>query len=129
MAGLKFNVMRSRPSMAFLERKNVLDKIYLPQAPIGEQAGFSARRILNGPERQFLSLEAQSMMYGLLNSLSVPPSVIESAVQQAVALGSMSGEKIDAQTFEALVHAVVLNPSFKIPYLFASPVPRCTWIC
>ena len=90
----------------------------------------SIRRIFNEPERRYLSLEARSMVYGLLGSQSVPPDVTESAVQQAVILGSFSGEEIDAQTFEALFHAVALNPSFKIPFwFFSAEVPSDTWIC
>jgi len=70
------------------------------------------------------------MVYGLLDSQSVPPDVTESAVQQAVALGSLSGEEVDAQTFEALFHAVSLDPSFKIPFWFVSTFdPSDTWIC
>ena len=70
------------------------------------------------------------MVYGLLDSQSVPPDVTESAVQQAVALGSLSGEEVDAQTFEALFHAVTLNPSFKIPLWFISTAASSgTWVC
>ena len=75
-------------------------------------------------------METRSMVYGLLDSQSVPADVTESAVHQAVALGSFSGEEVDAQTFEALFHAVALNPSFKIPFWFVSTVvPSGTFIC
>ena len=70
------------------------------------------------------------MAYGLLGSQSIPPDVTENAVQQAVALGSLSGEEVDVQTFEALFHPVALNPSFQIPVWFVSTIaPSGTWIC
>ena len=60
------------------------------------------------------------MAYCLLNSQSVPSQVTENAIQQAVALGTMGGAAVDLQTFEALFYAVTLNPSFSIPFAFAS---------
>jgi hypothetical protein len=107
-----------------------LDKFYLNPNVSASEHELSARRIFNEPERRYLSLEARSMAYGLLDSQSVPPDVTESAVQQAVALGSLSGEEVDAQTFEALFHAVSLNPSFKLPVWFVSmAAPSDTWVC
>ena len=107
-----------------------MDKIYMNHNISASEREVSIRRIFNGPERRYLSLEAQSMVYGLLDSISVPHDVTERAVQQAVALGSISGQKIDAMTFEALFHAVTLNPSFKIPFWIVSTVsPSRTWIC
>jgi hypothetical protein len=107
-----------------------LDKFYLNHNVSASEHELSARRIFNEPERRYLSLEARSMAYGLLDSQSVPPDVTESAVQQAVALGSLSGEEIDAQTFKALFHALALNPSFKIPIWFVSTIaPSGMWIC
>jgi hypothetical protein len=95
-----------------------------------ERPGFSARRIFHRLERQYLSWEAQSMAYCLLDSQFVPLKVTENAIQQAVALGSISGAAVDLQTFEALFHAVALNPSFSIPFAFASyPTPFGSWIC
>ena len=107
-----------------------MDKFYLSTNISVPEHEFSARRIFNEPERRYLSLEARSMAYGLLDSQSVPPDVTESAVQQAVALGSLSGEEIDAQTFEALFHALALNPSFQIPIWFTSAIaPSGMWVC
>ena len=107
-----------------------MDKFYLKANASGLEHEKSVRRIFNGPECRYLSLEARSMAYGLLDSLSVPSCVTESAVQQAVALGSMNGEEVDAQTFEALFHAVALNPSFQLPFWFISTTaPSGTWIC
>ena len=107
-----------------------MDKIYLNPNDSTSKRELSVRRIFNGPERRYLSLETRSMVYGLLDSQSVSPDVTESAVQQAVALGSLSGEEVDAETFEALFHAVVLNPSFKIPLWFISTAaPSRAWIC
>ena len=91
---------------------------------------FSMKRIFNSLERQCLSWEAQSMAYCLLNSQSVPMYVTENTIQQAVTLGSMSGAEVDVQTFEALFHAVALNPSFKLPFSFAvSMMPFNSWVC
>ena len=116
--------------------KNYLDPSALLRTCPRETCGpaskreLSTRRIFNGSERRYLSLETRLMAYGLLGSQSVPADVTESAVQQAVVLGSISGEEVDVQTFEALFHAVALNPSFKIPFWFASTVvPYKTWIC
>jgi hypothetical protein len=85
-----------------------------------ERSDFSVRRIFHRMERQYLSWEAQSMAYCLLNSQSVPSRVTENAIQQAVALGSICGAAVDLQTFEALFYAVALNPSFTVPFAFAS---------
>ena len=107
-----------------------MDNFYLKANASALEHQKSVRRIFNEPECRYLSLEARSMVYGLLDSQSVPPAVTESAVQQAVALGSMSGEEVDVQTFEALFHAVALNPSFQIPFWFISTTaPSGTWIC
>ena len=107
-----------------------MDKIYLDPNALALERKLSTRRIFNGPERRYLSLEARSMAYGLLGSLSVPPDVTESAVQQAVTLGAFSGEEVDVKTFEILFHAVSLNPSFKIPLWFISAAaPSGAWIC
>jgi len=107
-----------------------LDNFYLNPNVLAPEREKSIRRIFNEPERRYLSMEARSMVYGLLGSQSVPLNVTESAVQQAVILGSFSGEEVDAQTFEALFHAVALNPSFKIPFWFISTVaPSDTWVC
>ena len=122
----------SKGSVVSISRKgeNYLDKFYLNHNGPEPEREAGARRIFNEPERRYLSLEARSMAYGLLNSQSVPRGVTESAVQQAVALGSFSGEEVDVQTFEALFHAVELNPSFKIPVWFISTdVPSGAWIC
>jgi hypothetical protein len=98
--------------------------------PAMEQADFSVRRILHRMERQYLSWEAQSMAYCLLNSQCVPLKVTENTIQQAVALGSVSGAAVDLQTFEALFHAVALNPSFSIPFAFGScSTPFGSWVC
>ena len=106
-----------------------MDKIYLsPNALLSKtcdpasEREISIRRIFNGAERRYLSLEALSMAYGLLGSRSVPHDVTESAVQQAVNLGSISGEEVDAQTFEVLFHAVSLNPSFMMITCPAMPM-------
>lgn len=107
-----------------------MDKIYLNPNASASEREFSARRIFNGLERRYLSLETQSMVYGLLDSKLIPSDVTENAVQQAVTLGSFSDEEIDATTFEALFYAVALNPSFKIPFSFVSTVvPHRTWVC
>jgi hypothetical protein len=55
------------------------------------------------------------MVYSLLNSGNVPLNVTENTIQQAVALGTLNEVPVDAQTFEALLAAVTLNPSFRIP--------------
>jgi len=107
-----------------------LDKFCLNSNISAPERELSTRRIFNGQERRYLSLETRSMVYGLLGSQSISPDVTESAVQQAVALGTFSGEEVDPQTFEALLHAVALNPSFKIPYWFISTdASSDTWIC
>ena len=107
-----------------------MDKFYLNPNASASEREFSARRIFNWQERRYLSLETRLMVYGLLDSISVSPDVTESAVQQAVTLGSLSGEEVDAQTFEALFHVIALNPSYKIPLWFISTVaPSDTWIC
>ena len=70
------------------------------------------------------------MVYCLLNSQSVPITVTESAIQQAVMLGSINGTAVDVQTFEVLFHAVTLNPSFKIPFSVASFFTSFqSWVC
>ena len=99
-----------------------MNKFYLTPDTSAPEHVFSTRRIFNGVERRYLSLETRLMVYGLLDSKSVPSDVTESAVEQAVTLGSISGEEVDARTFEALFHAVALNPSFKIPLWFVSTV-------
>ena len=107
-----------------------MDNFYLNSNVLESEREFSIRRIFNEPERRYLSLEARLMVYGLLGSRSVPLDVTESAVQQAVILGSSSGEEIDGETFEALFHAVALNPSFKVPFWsISTTVPSDTWIC
>ncbi|MDR2136920.1 MAG: hypothetical protein LBO68_01410 [Synergistaceae bacterium] len=65
------------------------------------------------------------MAYCLLNSQSVSSNVTENAIQQAVALGTISGAAVDLPTFEALFYAVALNPSFAIPFSFASCLVPC----
>ena len=107
-----------------------MDNICLNLSALASEHELSTRRVFSGPERRYLSLEVQSMVCGLLNSKSVPHNLTENAVQQAVNLGSMNEEEIDAHTFEALFHAVSLNPSFKVPFWFASTVaPYRMWIC
>ena len=107
-----------------------MDKYCMNSNVSASESKLSTRRIFNGQERRYLSLETRSMVYGLLGSQSISPDVTESAVQQAVALGTFSGEEVDTQTFEALLHAVSLNPSFKIPYWFISTdTSSDTWIC
>ena len=107
-----------------------MDKIYLNPNALASERELSIRRVFSGAERRYLSLEVRSMVCGLLDSTSVPHDLTENAVQQAVNLGSMNGEEVDAQTFEALFHAITLNPSFKIPFWFASAVaPNRMWIC
>ena len=107
-----------------------MDKFCLNPNASALEREFSTRRIFNGAEHRYLSLETRSMVCGLLDSQSVPPDVTENAIQQAVALGSFSGEEVDAQTFEALFHAVSLNPSYKIPlWFFSTATPSDTWIC
>ncbi|MDR1375893.1 MAG: hypothetical protein LBJ22_00160 [Synergistaceae bacterium] len=110
-----------------------MNKIYVDIAslvPGAKRLEFGARRIFHRLERQYLSLEAQSMAYCLLNSQSVAMDITENAIQQAVMLGSMSGSAIDVQTFEVLFHAVTLNPSFKIPFSVASFLTSFnSWVC
>ncbi len=126
--------LRSKGSRP-LERENVLEKFYVNIAspvspPSAERKRLSTRRIFHKLERQYLSLEAQSVACSLLDAQSVPPDVTENAIQQAVVLGSMSGTAIDAQTFEALLEAVSLNPSFRIPFSVATPLtPFNSWVC
>jgi hypothetical protein len=111
-------------------RENVLDKFYLNPNGSASECELSTRRIFNGSERRYLSLEARSMAYALLGSPSIPPDLTESALEQAVALGSLSGEEVDAQTFEALFHAITLNPSFKIPvWVISANAPSGAWVC
>lgn len=110
--------------------ENILDKIYLNPNALASERGLSSRRVFNGAERRYLSLEVQSMVCGLLDSKSVPHDLTENAVQQAVNLGSMHEEEVDVRTFEALFHAVALNPSLQVPFWFVpSAVPYRTWIC
>jgi hypothetical protein len=115
------------------ERKKALNKTYADiasQVSIPERGKFSTRRIFNRLERQYLSQEAQALAYCLLNTQSVPVDVTENTIQQAVTLGTMSGAEVDAQTFEALFHAVALNPSFKLPFAFAvSTTFFNSWVC
>jgi hypothetical protein len=94
-----------------------LDKFYVDvPVPGTKRSEFGTRRIFHRLERQYLSREARSMACCLLNARSVPTSVTENAIQQAVVLGTMSGSAVDVETFEVLFHAVTLNPSFKIPF-------------
>jgi hypothetical protein len=98
--------------------------------PQGQEQRFSALRIFNRHECRYLSPEVQSLAYCLLGSLSVPATVTENAIQQAVNLGALSGAVIDAQIFEALFHALTLDPSFRFP--FAPPLsmtPFSSWVC
>jgi hypothetical protein len=126
---IKLEGGRYRP----LERESVLEKSYtsgISPVWLPEQKEWSSRRIFHGLERQYLSIEAQSMASCLLNSQSVPPDVTENVIQQAVVLGTMSDSKIDIQTFEALFYAVTLNPLFKIPFSAAAPLlPFSHWVC
>lgn len=70
------------------------------------------------------------MAHCLLNSQSVPMTVTENAIQQAVMLGSINGAPVDVQTFEVLFHAVTLNPSFKIPFSVTSFLTSFNfWVC
>ena len=108
-----------------------MDKTYVTPVSnsMPKQISFSVKRIFNGMERRYLSQEAQSLAYCLLNCLSVPSDVTENAIQQAVTLGSMSGVEVDEQTFEALFHAVALNPSFKLPFAFIPLTSFSSWVC
>jgi hypothetical protein len=117
----------------FLERENALKKTYIDVAslvPGAKRLEFGTRRIFHRLERQYLSLEARSMAYCLLNSQSVSMSVTESAIQQAVMLGSINGAAVDVQTFEVLFHAVTLDPSFKLPFPVTSFLTSFnSWVC
>ncbi|MDR3230654.1 MAG: hypothetical protein LBT65_04375 [Synergistaceae bacterium] len=96
----------------------------------GPSGNFGSRRILHQLERRYLSPEAQELAYCLLSSATVPSEVTENAMQQAVALGSVSDLIIDAQTFQALLEAVTLNPSFRIPFsVTTSLTPSSPWLC
>jgi len=111
-------------------RENILDNICPNPNALASERELSTRRVFNGFERRYLSLEVRSMVCGLLDSKSIPHDLTENAVQQAVNLGSINGEGIDVRTFEALFHAVSLNPSFKVPFWFISTVAQNrTWIC
>jgi hypothetical protein len=116
-----------------LERKSVLDKSYARGTSVvwpRDREELSTRRIFHGLERRYLSVEAQSMAFCLLNSQSVPPDITENAIQQAVVLGTMSDSKVDIQTFEALFNVVTLNPMYKIPFsAAASLLPFDPWVC
>ena len=107
-----------------------MDKICLNSNALASERELSARRVFNGRERRYLSLEVRSMVCGLLDSKSIPHDLTENAVLQAVNLGSMNEEEVDIRTFEALFRAMSLNPSFKIPFWFVPTVaPSDTWIC
>ncbi|MDR3265458.1 MAG: hypothetical protein LBT15_05540 [Synergistaceae bacterium] len=91
---------------------------------------FGTRRILHRLERRYLSPEAQALAYCLLSFGSVPAEVTENAMQQAVALGSVSDAVVDAPTFEALLEAVTLNPLFRIPFSETTCMPPFDyWLC
>ena len=90
----------------------------------------SARRVFDRTEHRYLSLEVRSMVCNLLDSKSIPLELTENVVQQAVNLGYINEEEVDIQTFEALFHAVTLDPSFQIPFWFESaPASHRTWLC
>ena len=107
-----------------------MSNFYLDPNVFTSKGGLSTRRIFSSAECRYLSFEARSIVYGLLDSQSVSPDVTENAVQQAVALGSLNDEEVDAQTFEALFDAVALNSSFNIPVWYVPMgAPYATWIC
>ena len=121
----------NRPSP---ERKNALEKIYVnissSNASLSEQKDFGSRRILNNVERRYLSPEAQSVAYCLMNARTIPLEVSEKVIQQAVVLGSLSGAAVDARTFEALLEAITLNPAFRIPFSATTSLnPYGSWVC
>ncbi len=116
------------------ERKNALEKIYVnipsPSSSLSEQKDFGSRRILNNVERRYLSPEAQSVAYCLMNARTIPPDVTEKTILQAVVLGSLSGAAVDARTFEALLEVITLNPSFRIPFsVMTSLNSYGSWVC
>lgn len=117
-----------------LERKNALEKIYAniasPASSLPGQRDFGRRRVLNSVERRYLSPEAQSVAYCLMNAGTASPDITEKTIQQAVVLGSLSGIAVDAPTFEALFEAVTLDPSFRIPFPVTTSLnPSSAWIC
>lgn len=95
-----------------------------------ERSNLCSRRVFHKLERRYLSPEACSLACCLMDSHTVPHDVTENAIQQAVLLGTMSGTAIDVQTFEALLEAISLNPSFTIPFSgMTSLKPSCYWVC
>ena len=89
-----------------------------------------AQRVFHSLEQRFLCPETRSMACSLLDARSIPTDVTESAIHQALMMGYMSGDPVDAQTFEILFEAVALNPSFQIS-LKADPLSahRGPWVC
>ena len=107
-----------------------MDKIYLNHNSLAPARELSARRVFNEAERRYLSIEVRHMVCGLLDSQSIPHGLTENAVQQAVNFGSIKEEEVDIQTFEALFHAVSMDPSFQLPFwFFSAGNPYRTWIC
>ncbi len=66
----------------------------------------------------------------LLDSQSIPQDVTENAIHQALLLGYLSGDPVDESTFEALIEAVTLNPSFQIPFSATPMMSHLgSWVC
>lgn len=99
-------------------------------SPTPAISGIATRRVFHDLERRHLSPEALAMAYCLFEAQSVPADVTENTIQQAVLLGTVSGDPVDEATFEALLEAVTLNPSFRIPFSVASVSESVsTWVC
>ena len=96
----------------------------------GARKNVRASRVFNGLECRYLSQEARLLASSLLHSQSVSPETTERAIHQALLLGRASESSIDGETFESLVEAVAMDPSFTIPImLLPSMPPSGNWVC
>ena len=90
----------------------------------------SVRRVFHGIEARYLSPEARFLAASLMDSQSVPHETTEKALQQALMLGLASDSSIDEETFETIVEAIALDPSFRVPVLFFPFLPPTgNWVC
>ena len=97
--------------------------------PLAAQKNIGVRRVFHGLERRYLSQEALGLASSLLESCVVPVETTETAIEQALLLGVASESEIDVSTFEGLVKALTLNPSFRVPFVFMPSASPWSQVC
>lgn len=98
-------------------------------APKGEPAVQNerrAKRIFHTLECRYLSPETRSMASGLMASQNISCEVMEKALQQALLLGVACGSQTDELTFQSLLEAISLDPSFQVPVMSLPSLPGGT---